>query len=398
MLFLYFMLAYAQIDELGYLYSVGRNRFITVKQDTHGTVFIMGAHKSERPSAIKISKETDKGRGGLIIYANDKDTAKYGLTNKVADLDYHNGHLYFYPKHMKWNQLARFVLQPGNQIKIMFGDHSCLFMAEDYKLKGESCRNDGDDKFQLFTWYPQRHFSTSRLRSILRNGPSDPDYYTSNGHNTRPSESPLDESNRRPFFKSSDSRSAFSDSEFSSDSGYGNDRTGCDNNPLLLLGMGSFDDRDKKKSKRYDSFKPSASDSKHRKITNDDSSSNDKYYKSSRKMHSKKVAHYNSMFDDSGYAYPKKCNRHNRGISAPSTSNLSLRHANNSICSIQKILFQPFNGDICNTVESYNNIRKIKKYAYKNTDSDSSESDCDNDVDRIWDSIQDIKVSSGISV
>ncbi|KHN69219.1 hypothetical protein M896_091470 [Ordospora colligata OC4] len=399
MLFLYFMLAYAQMDELGYLYSVGRNRFITVKQDKNHKSFIMGTHKNENPSPIKISKETKNGRGGIIMYANDKDAEKYKLSDKVGDLALDSTNtLHFYSKHMKWNQLAKFVLQPGNHIKIMFGDDRCLFMAKDYTLKGERCKNDGRDKFQLFAWFPKKYFRMSKLHKILRynkfnNNSGYDDDDKSSSYSVYDSDSRYRNDGRRdPNDRHNSNRGDGNDSDsgFDDDSRYRNDpndREPCDKTSLLLLGMGSGDDDDRKKSKYYNSFKHSSNETKSRKSIDDDSAG------ISKKMHNKNPVRSNEIYPKQKY---KKCSRQSKGIRAPNTNSLDLKRTSSSICSIEKMLFQPFNRDICDTIEGLSNISKSNRYAYRNTDSDSSESDCNNDVDNLWNDIQNIKVKSGI--
>lgn len=145
MLILYLALALAETSEVGYLYSVGEERFLRYS----GTKITLAERIGDQGSKFSIVPIEGDDDSMLVRPSPEKD-------NYVADM--RNGdvkELYFHPLHKKWNQRLRFVMRPNKAVRIMVGD-LCLGVREDRRMiEGDKCKKDGEDKSQQFKWVPE---------------------------------------------------------------------------------------------------------------------------------------------------------------------------------------------------------------------------------------------------
>lgn len=137
-------LACAEKEEVGYIFSEGRRRFLT-----RDGVNIVASRRGEKPAKFKMVKMEGEYSHSVLVYPVPPMDEK-----KVADFAYNSKEWYFYPEHQKWNQRPRFVLMPGNVVKIVVGD-TCIAVDKEDKVVGETCKSDKDDKYQLFSWVPR---------------------------------------------------------------------------------------------------------------------------------------------------------------------------------------------------------------------------------------------------
>ncbi|AFN83564.1 hypothetical protein EROM_081480 [Encephalitozoon romaleae SJ-2008] len=172
MLLIYFVLICAKSwKEVGYIFSEGRQRFLT-----HNGVDIVVAKYSEKPLKFQMVKMRKDQSSNVLLYPIP------GMGNKVADFNFSahtNKRWYFYPEHGKWNQRTRFVLMPGNVLKIVIGD-SCLGVDDADRVVGESCKDDQNDSLQIFSWVPitQKRKVKAWINQNRRRAHSD-EYYPS---------------------------------------------------------------------------------------------------------------------------------------------------------------------------------------------------------------------------
>lgn len=199
MLPIYFALICAKSwEELGYIFSEGKQRFLT-----RNGVNIVLAKEYEKPLKFRMVKMNGSDSGNVLFHPVPE------LDGKVADFaTYTHKGWHFYPEHRKWNQRTRLVLMPGNVLKIVIGD-SCLGIDGDDRVVGESCKDDKDDSFQIFSWVPiaQKRKVKAWIRQNRRRGRMER-YYP-----------PLYEGERN-FDKGHDQESSGYDSDTNSSSDY----------------------------------------------------------------------------------------------------------------------------------------------------------------------------------
>ncbi|KAG5860574.1 hypothetical protein KMI_01g02150 [Encephalitozoon hellem] len=145
MLLMYLALMCARKEEVGYIFSEGKQRFLT-----RDGVNIVLAKYDESPLKFRMKKMGGGESSNVLFYPVP------GMEGKVADFAaYSHKRWHFYPEHGKWNQRTRLVLMPGNNLKIVIGD-KCLGINDDMVI-GETCKEDGDDNLQIFSWIPIAH-------------------------------------------------------------------------------------------------------------------------------------------------------------------------------------------------------------------------------------------------
>ncbi|ADM12078.2 uncharacterized protein Eint_081460 [Encephalitozoon intestinalis ATCC 50506] len=143
MLFIYLALTYA-MEEMGYIFSEGKQRFLT----RNGVNIVVGRSK-DKPLKFRMVEMDGKNSHNMLLFPVPKMGG-----NKVADLALNGSRKWhFYPKHGNWNQRTKFILLPGNALKIVVGSE-CIGVREDNQVVGETCRNNGEDLFQIFSWIP----------------------------------------------------------------------------------------------------------------------------------------------------------------------------------------------------------------------------------------------------
>lgn len=148
MLLFYLAIAYASSKtEEGFLYSVGRNRFLT-----HIDNLIRFASPRQKPGLFSITKGEGESSGSLLI----RPVPWEG--DRLADMTRSGTHEWdLYPIRGTggWNQLVKMSLMPDGMLKLKVYSY-CLEVHENMVV-GATCRPHGEDRNQLFRWVPKKH-------------------------------------------------------------------------------------------------------------------------------------------------------------------------------------------------------------------------------------------------
>ncbi|KMV65676.1 hypothetical protein M970_081510 [Encephalitozoon cuniculi EcunIII-L] len=145
MLLFYLVMIYTKKEEIGYIFSEGKQRFLTING-----VDIVTTKRGEKPAKFRMEK-MDGGNSSNVLIRPVLEME----TKKVADYALNSSRKWhLYPEHRYWNQRVRLVLMPGNVLKIAV-DSICIAINGEGKAVGETCKSEGDDKYQLFSWVPK---------------------------------------------------------------------------------------------------------------------------------------------------------------------------------------------------------------------------------------------------
>jgi hypothetical protein len=142
MIIWFLTLVLTEMNEKGYLYSVGKEQFLSFEGDQVRTI-----EKNKMPNMFEIETRGGDYSYYLRIYPSPR------RGDKVMDKDWwYNDHkLIFYPINDWMSQHFVFSLLPKNQLKIMVKER-CAEVKDDGTIKASLCKSKSDNKFQYFRW------------------------------------------------------------------------------------------------------------------------------------------------------------------------------------------------------------------------------------------------------
>ncbi|KAF9763851.1 hypothetical protein NGRA_0993 [Nosema granulosis] len=142
MLIYFLAVALAELNEKGYLYSVGQEQFLSVENNKVRTVA-----KSKMPTKFEIETRGGDSSYMLRIYPDPRNG------DNVMDKDWwYNDHkLIFYPQNDWQSQHFVFSMLPKNMLKIVVKER-CAEVKPDGSVKASLCKNHNDNKSQYFRW------------------------------------------------------------------------------------------------------------------------------------------------------------------------------------------------------------------------------------------------------
>lgn len=142
MILLFLISISAELNEKGYLYSVGREQFLSVEDNKVKTI-----QKSKMPKKFEIETRGGDSSYMLRIYPSPRNG------ENVMDKDWwYNDHkLIFYPKNDWQSQHFIFSMLPKNMLKIVVKER-CAEVKDDGSVKASLCKSHKDNKKQYFRW------------------------------------------------------------------------------------------------------------------------------------------------------------------------------------------------------------------------------------------------------
>lgn len=142
MILWFFISIRAELNEKGYLYSVGREQFLSVEDNKVKTI-----SKSKMPKKFEIETRGGDSSYMLRIYPSPRNG------ENVMDKDWwYNDHkLIFYPKNDWQSQHFVFSMLPKNMLKIVVKER-CAEVKDDGSVKASLCKSHKDNKNQYFRW------------------------------------------------------------------------------------------------------------------------------------------------------------------------------------------------------------------------------------------------------
>lgn len=142
MILWYCVLIVGELNEKGYLFSVGKEQFLSIEGEQIRTI-----PKSEMPKLFEIETRPGESSYMLRVYPSPRQG------DKVLDKDWwYNDHkLILYGLNDWQSQHFIFSMLPKNMIKIVVKER-CAEVKDDGTVKASLCKSHADNKFQYFRW------------------------------------------------------------------------------------------------------------------------------------------------------------------------------------------------------------------------------------------------------